>query len=301
MFSGEVMKFDTIDEAKEYVVLLTNRARTIEDINSAIIYYQEMVDGSHSKESRSLWLSELDRLNKWKGSDDFRNGNYPQGIDELILELVEWRSMIYAFQHVETKRKPFNESGFYAQWYVGAIYGVFSIFGKLLSKDKRDNSLRKLWGIISPVMLSQGACTKLEVDFINAALDVKSGRFTNESSQALLFRNKLISHNETVPVISWDEVDNDFALLIRMWSLLVSWSSFGIFQPFRTGEQVFQGVESMFDKTEIMDLKAKREEYLNMVKKWSISYAHTNYIDLGRGVFSSLCVKVSIVSDNGKS
>ncbi|MFB1118093.1 hypothetical protein RF240_19335 [Dickeya dadantii] len=295
------MKFNTIDEAREYVVSLTNKARTIESIDSAIAYYQEMVGGSHSEESRNLWLSELDKLNEWKNSDDFKNGNYHQGIDDLILELVEWCSVIYAFQNVETKREPFKERGFYAQWYVGGIYGVFSIFGKLLSKDKRDNSLRKLWETISPIILSEGACTQPEVDCINAALDVKSGRFTNENSQALLFRNKLISHNEAIPVVKWDEVDKDFAFLIRMWSLLVSWSSFGLFQPFRTGDQAFQGVESMFDSSEITNLKAKRQEYLSMVEKWSTSYVHTGVTDPGRGALSSLSVKVSIVSSNEKA
>lgn len=139
------MQFNTIDEAKEYVVSLTNKAKNIENIDSAISYYQEKVDSSHSENSKNLWLSELDKLNEWKNRDDFKNGNYPQGIDDLIIELVEWRSIIYAFQNVDTQSKPFKESGFYAQWYLGSIYGVFSIFGKLLSKDKRDNSLRKLW------------------------------------------------------------------------------------------------------------------------------------------------------------
>ncbi|MDF7460291.1 MULTISPECIES: hypothetical protein [Proteus] len=296
-----MMMFNTIDEAKEYVVLHTNKARTIEDIDSNITYYKKMVNNSHSEESKNLWLSELDKLNEWKNSDNFKNGIYPQGIDELIIELLEWRSVIYAFQHVETRREPFKESGFYAQWYIGAIYGVFSIFGKLLSKDNRDNSLRKLWRIISPIMLTEKACTKQEVDFINVALDVTSGRFTNKNSQALLFRNKLISHNESMPVIKWDEVDKDFAFLIRMWSLLISWSSFGLFQPFRTGEQVFQGVESMFSKSEITNLKLKREEYLKMVERWSTSYIHTGFTDFGRGAFSSLEAKVSIVSDNKKA
>lgn len=255
-----------------------------------------MVESSHSENSRNLWLSELDKLNEWKNSNDFKNGNYPQGIDDLILELVEWRSVIYAFQNVDTEREPFKESGFYAQWYVGGIYGVFSIFGKLLSKDNRDNSLRKLWKTISPIMLSEGACTKPEVDCINAALDVKSGRFTNENSQTLLFRNKLISHNEAMPVVKWDEVDKDFAFLIRMWSLLVSWSSFGLFQPFRTDEQAFLGVESMFNRSEITNLKIKRQEYLKMVEKWSKSYVHTGEMDPGRGAFSTLSVKVSIAS-----
>ncbi|MDG5902205.1 hypothetical protein E2650_20355 [Shewanella xiamenensis] len=277
------MQFNTIDEAKEYVVSLTNKARTIENIDSAISYYQEMVDSSHSEDLKKLWLSELDKLSELKNSDDFKNGNYPQGIDDLILELVEWRSIIYAFQNVDTQREPFKESGFYAQWYLGGIYGVFSIFGKLLSKDKRDNSLRKLWETISPIMLGEGACTKPEVDCINAALDVKSGRFTNENSQALLFRNKLISHNEAMPVVKWDEVDKDFAFLIRMWSLLVSWSSFGLFQPFRTDDQAFLGVEPMFERSEISNLKAKRQEYLKMVEKWSKSFVHTDEVDPGRG------------------
>lgn len=102
------MKFNTIDEAKEYVVSITNKARTVENVDAAISHYQEMVDRSHSEDSRNLWLSELDKLNQWKNSDDFKNGNYPQGIDDLILELVEWRSVIYAFQNVETKREPFK-------------------------------------------------------------------------------------------------------------------------------------------------------------------------------------------------
>ncbi|BDQ64775.1 MULTISPECIES: hypothetical protein [Shewanella] len=295
------MQFNTIDEAKEYVVSLTNKARTIENIDSAISYYQEMVDSSHSEDLKKLWLSELDKLSELKNSDDFKNGNYPQGIDDLILELVEWRSIIYAFQNVDTQREPFKESGFYAQWYLGGIYGVFSIFGKLLSKDKRDNSLRKLWETISPIMLGEGACTKPEVDCINAALDVKSGRFTNENSQALLFRNKLISHNEAMPVVKWDEVDKDFAFLIRMWSLLVSWSSFGLFQPFRTDDQAFLGVEPMFERSEISNLKAKRQEYLKMVEKWSKSFVHTGEVDPGRGAFSTLSVKVSIVSEDEKA
>jgi hypothetical protein len=290
------MLFSTIDEAKEYVVSLTNKVSTNESIDSAISYYQEMVDSSHSEDSKNFWLSELDKLKEWKNSDDFKNGNYPQGIDELILELVEWRSIIYAFQNVDTQREPFKESGFYAQWYLGGIYGVFSIFGKLLNKDKRDNSLRKLWETISPIMLGDGACTKPEVDCINTALDVKSGRFTNENSQALLFRNKLISHNEAIPVVKWDEVDKDFAFLIRMWSLLVTWSSFGLFQPFRTDDQAFLGIESMFNRSEISNLKAKRQEYLKMVEKWSRSFVHTGEVDPGRGAFSTLSVKVSIVS-----
>lgn len=106
------MQFCTVEEAKEYVVALTNKAKSLEEINSTISHYQEMFESAHNEESRGLWLSELEKLKEWKNSDDFKQGNYPQGIDELILELIEWRAMVYAFQNVETKNNPFKDSGF---------------------------------------------------------------------------------------------------------------------------------------------------------------------------------------------
>lgn len=289
------MQFCTVEEAKEYVVALTNKARSLEEINSTINHYQEMFESAHSEESRTLWLDELEKLKAWKSSDDFKQGNYPQGIDELILEVIEWRAMVYAFQHVETKNNPFKDSGFYAQWYLGSIYGVFTIIGKLVSKDKRDNSLRRLWELTSPLMFSSGACTKEEIDHINSAMEIKSGVFTNESSKALLFRNKLISHNEAMPVVRWSDVDNDLRLLIRMWSLLVSWSSFGLFEPFRSDEQAFLGLDSMFEATEINELKSKRQCYFEIVKGWSKCYANSGIEDPGRGAFSTLSVTAKIV------
>lgn len=133
---------------------------------------------------------------------------------------------------------------------------------------------------------------KEEVDYIDSSMDMKSGRFTNDNSKALLFRNKVISHNEAMPVINWHEVDKDLSLLIRMWSLLVAWSSFGLFQPFRTGEQAFTGVESIFESSEIQELKVKRQSYFKMVEGWSKCYAHSDKEDPGRGAFSTLTVKV---------
>lgn len=204
--------------------------------------------------------------------------------------------MVYAFQNVETKNNPFKESGFYAQWYLGSIYGVFTIIGKLVSKDRRDNSLRKLWETTSPVMLSDGACTKEEIDYINSKMEVKSGLFTNQRSKSLLFRNKLISHNEAMPVVQWSDVDSELCLLIRMWSLLVSWSSFGLLQPFRTDEQALLGLESMFQVSEINELKLKRQFYLKIIEGWSKCYAHSGIEDPGRGAFSSLHVTARVVS-----
>lgn len=108
------MIFKNISDAKEYVVQVTNKARTIDQINSSIEYYQSMVDSANSDESRSLWESEVEKLKLWKNSDDFKDGSYPQGIDELILEVIEWRSVQAAFQEIETEKDLFKHSGFFA-------------------------------------------------------------------------------------------------------------------------------------------------------------------------------------------
>jgi len=50
------MQFNTVDEAKEYVLAKTRKATSLEEINSAIRRYQENADNAYSDESRKLWL-----------------------------------------------------------------------------------------------------------------------------------------------------------------------------------------------------------------------------------------------------
>jgi hypothetical protein len=295
---GTLGVFKDTNEAKEYTVNYTNKSKTLEQINSSMNFYKGMLEEAHSEESKKIWQDELNKLEDWKNSDDFKAGRYPQGIDELILELIEWRAVIYAFQQVNTERDPFKESGFFAQWYIGAVYGIFTIVGKLVSCDSRDKSLRKLWANISPIILSDGACTEAEVKFINEQIDYDSGRFTNNRSKVICFRNTLIAHNEAHPIVSWDDVDIEMSLLIRMWSLLVAWSSLGLFSPFRTSEQAFLGLESFFQPSEIEALKKERELFLEKVKTWSSCYAHSGENDIGRGAFSTLTVTVKEIGTN---
>lgn len=293
---GNVVVFKNVNEAKEYIVNYTNKSITLEEINSSMNFYKKMLEEAHNDESKKIWQDKLDKLEICKNSAAFKEGKYPQGIDELILELIEWRAVIYAFQHVNTVRDPFKESGFFAQWYIGAVYGIFTIIGKLISCDRRDKSLRKLWTDISSNMLSDGACTEAEVAFINEQIDYNSGRFTNNRSKVICFRNTLIAHNEAHPIVSWDDVDIEMSLLIRMWSLLVAWSSFGLFSPFRTSEQAFLGLESFFQPLEIEALKKERELFLEKVKTWSNCYVHSGEKDIGRGAFSSVSVKTTIIN-----
>lgn len=288
------MIFNNSSEAKEYVVLKTNRLLNKNELDGVINDCEGKIIDAYSEESKELWIEELTKYKELSVNQDFIDGLLPQGIDELIIEMIEWRSMIYAFQKIETKRNAFEESAFFAQWYLGAIYGVFSIFGKLLSKDSRDNSLRKLWELISPIMLKDGACLKHEVHYINECLNVKKGLFTNNNSKAMLFRNKFVSHNEAAPKVVWEDIDNDISVIIRMWSLLVSWSSFGIVQPFRGDRYIFRGTEAMFDDVEVMSLLRARQDYLDMVAAWSKTYVHSGEVDKGRGAFVNFKVEIKV-------
>ena len=283
--------FNTPDEAKEYVIAFTNKVKSPHDIDSISNYYRNKIDIENDDNKKIALQKKLDEIDTWKDSGEFKQGNYFQGIDELLFELIEWRAIIYAFQNVDTKKKPFEKSGFYAQWYLGAVYGIFSIIGKLVSKDSRDISLRMLWKDVSCIMLKEGACTQLEFNYIKEAMNEKSGRFTNENSKSFLFRNKLISHNEARPIVKWDDVDKDLSLLIRIWSILIAWSSFGISSSFRTDEQAFLGLESMLEISEIKALREQRQRYFKKVDTWSKCYAHSGKEDPGKGAFSKISIR----------
>jgi len=213
------------------------------------------------------------------------NENVPQGIDELILEVIELRSIIYAFQETETNINIFKDKVFYSQWLNGAVYTIFCTLGKLVSKDNRDRSLRQLWDQTAQLLSEENYFTREELNYINRQLNISSGKFTNGNSKAILFRNKVIAHNEQYPKIEWADVDSDFRVLIRMWSLLVSSSTMS-FLSFRTFDQAFDGINNFFQQSELSKLKEKHKEYQNKVIEWSSSYAHNNFPDKGRHIFS---------------
>lgn len=161
-----------------------------------------------------------------------------------------------------------------------------------MSKD--DNSLRKLWNKIRRFITN--VTTDEELQFIDKQLD---GHFTNVNSRAISFRNKVIAHNEKTLSLKWSEIDEDIKILVRVWSIIVGWCSFGIFSPFRTASVAFSGLDSFYTPTELQELKEKREEYLDKVRTWSASYLHTGEKEVGfRGAFGS--ITVTITPDNTK-
>jgi len=268
--SDRLIEFKTEEEAKRYAVACTSAFFTLEEAQERIQDYKTYIKNANTEEQQEYWTNELKKLEKWLSSEKFKNGDYSQGIDALILDLIELRASIYAFQNTKSQIYPFNKYIFHAQWLTGSTYTIFSIIGKLVSKDKRDNSLRKLWDNTSQYIEVSDLSKTEEINKIKDKMQDKNGHFTNSNSKALLYRNKFISHNESMPRICWSDIDDDIKIIVRLWSLITMWSSSGILYPFQAGEAVFSGLDNIYSQDEIKALINKRGEYLRMIKEWCV-------------------------------
>jgi hypothetical protein len=286
------MEFSTEDDAKNYSVGVTCKHIHPEDINGRLGEYKSYL-ASASDEHKNYWQEEVNNLEGWINSDEFISGEYPRGIDELVLELIEWRAVIFAFQNVDIESDPFKRHAFYAQWLVGGTYTIFCLLGKLVSKDLRDNSLRKLWPMVSGYISDSGLCGNTEIDYINEKMHCTQGQFTNGNSQAMLYRNKVIAHNESLPRMEWEDLDKDIELISRMWSLVTMWSSLGLIEPFRKPEQIFSGTESVFSPEELSLLLEQREVYLTKVKSWSTKCIASGEQIVNRSPFGSFSMTIT--------
>ena len=289
------VSIQTSDEAKTYTVEATSGRRNHEEAVRALENFRGYLARATDEESKTVWHQQIEALETWLSSEEYKSGDYPQGIDHVILELIEWRAMLYAFQHVETEKDPFREHVFYQQWLIGATYAMFSLLAKLTGADKRENSLRKLWLRVEKFVARDGACLKEERKAISAQLDKTSGQFTNDRSKAILFRNTVIAHNEKSVQVEWGAIDEDIRILVRIWSILVSWSSFGIISPFRSSEQAFSGLEGLFQVGELSSLAIRRQEYIDMVKLWARTHLHNGQSDSGRTAFAQISVTSKVI------
>ncbi|MBO1896877.1 hypothetical protein HNW13_014020 [Shewanella sp. BF02_Schw] len=64
-----------------------------------------------------------------------------------------------------------------------------------------------------------------------------------------------------------------------------------MYQPFRTGDQAFLGLDSFFQDSELCSLKHARQTYLDKVKSWSKNYAHNGDEIKGEVLFLHLQLK----------
>ncbi len=289
--------FTSVLEAKEYCNSMTNSRLSEADALEKISQLEEYIKNEESESSILLFQEWVSDLKIWLVSDERKRGEYPQGIDQILLDMVEVRAFIFAFQKHPDLQNRLNNSFFWQQWFIGAAHTIISGVGKLVSLDGRDNSLANLWARVGPWIESDGGCDSGEAGFISEVFKRKTGYFDNSRSKAFNYRNKAIAHNENSPEIGWDDLDPDMKILIRAWSLLVAWSSFGILNPFRSNIDVFDSLGSFFSTGELNKLHVERSRYLNIVKGWSKSYLHTGEVDPGRGPFSDgLSVFISTAS-----
>lgn len=288
------MEFLSEEEAKTYSISLTAGYSSPEKLNETVTSYRSYIKSASNTEDKQYWQDELQKLEELISSTKYKNGDYSQGIDQLFLELIEWRASIYAFQKVDTKQSPFTEHAFYAQWLMGGTYTVFCIIGKLVSKDKRDNSLTKLWSETYPYISNSELCSIDEINTLLKRMHRTEGQFSNTNSQSILYRNKVIAHNESMPNIEWTEIDKDIKLICRIWALITMWSSFGIFNPYRDSSQVFSGLESVFSHEEMKQLQQQRKNYINLVKKWCTHNIINGEKTSERSPFAELSISINV-------
>lgn len=275
----------SILEAKEFCNKKTNSMLSEEEALEKISQLEGYIKNDPTEHSTRIFNELIEEIKGWIDSDIRTKGEYPQGIDQILLDVIEVRAFIYAFQKnpdIQSRVQTF----FWQQWLIGGAHTIIVGIGKLVSTDHRDNSLANLWKEIGNWIKKDGACDLEEATFIEEAFKRKTGYFDNKNSKAFNYRNKSIAHNEHSPQITWDDLDPDLRILIRSWSLLVAWSSFGIINPFKENDEVFGGLELLFSANEITKLGSQRNKYLDTVKKWSTTHLHTNTFDPGRGAFS---------------
>ncbi|MDR2220360.1 MAG: hypothetical protein LBE24_07250, partial [Methylobacillus sp.] len=261
----------TIEEAKIYAVNVTSGKLTSAQVSVRLESFKKYKENAIGAEEKQDWQRQIDELQIWANSETFTSGDFPQGIDTLVFDLIEWRAMIYAFTQANTKDNPFHKFPFFSQWLVGATYAVFSIIGKLNSHYPDDTSLRKVWGKIRPFIEQDGVRLIDEIHYIDECL---SNRLTKSRSKALQFRHKVIAHNEKNLNLSWDDIDPDIQMLVRIWALIVSWCSYGVLPPFYRSKDIFAGLESYYDQEDMAVLHAKRDEYIERTKTWCKTYLH---------------------------
>ena len=288
------MEFNPEDDAKRYAENMLAKYLDPDEAKNRRDQYKSYQESAHSLEDKKFCRKAIQDLDDYINSDELKEGKYPQGIDTLILETIEWRALIYAFENVDTKRDPFKEHIFYDQWLVGGTYAIFCILGKLVSRHNQDKSLRRLWTEVSHYIRRSGLCSKDEIEIIDNKMNLEKGHFTNQNSSTMRFRNKAIAHNESSPRVDWVEIDEDIKLLCRVWALITMWSSIGVFEPFRPSQQAFSGLDSIFTPVEIRALAEQRNIYIEKVKSWCTHSLVDNSMVSKRSPFLKISVSTEV-------
>ncbi|EMI4403389.1 hypothetical protein V6472_004651 [Vibrio parahaemolyticus] len=259
------MRFDTEKEAQLYALKVTSKHATEADLRRNITDYRRYQElHSNDPEERVHWRKQEEANIEYLNSEQFQSGKYHIGIDELILDVIEFRAIVYSFSVVELTSNPFEKFTFHRQWLAGGTYKVFASYGKLLSGHKDDQSLKNVWNNVSSFIGNTALSSNQEVaDLTEFIVSIK-----NNSSKAFKFRNKAIAHNEQQPKVTWEDLDNELMVLCRVWDLISRWCSIGIIAPYATDHEAFSGLEPFVSSSELIELKKARRKYIKQVCKW---------------------------------
>jgi len=279
----------TEEDAKEYACDYMCRTKNIEEIKNELKELEIAIQDNLQDEEKYFYLNRIKENQELLNDDDYINGNYHQGIDTIILELIEYRAMFYAFTNVDIDEQPFNKYIFFQQWKIGAIYAIYCNLAKLTNRGEENKSLRNLWINLERFIKANNETE--EIKYISKQFDNNSKRFSNEESKAMFFRNKVISHNERSCAVDFDALDNDILFLFRAWSIITIWSSLPILFPFRENEQVFLGLDKFYTDSQLTKLKTQRNLFLDKVKLWGRTNLITSEID-NRTPFASLSINI---------
>ncbi|KMV28365.1 hypothetical protein AB733_24185 [Photobacterium swingsii] len=283
------MNFNSEKEAKSYALSATTKHASESDLLRRISEckrYQELF--SDDLEQKNYWLKIEKECTEYLNSEKFKLGQYHSGIDELLLELIEIRALMYSFENVEVQSNPFQAYKLHSQWLSGNTYKIFAIYGKLLNSHKSDKSLKNVWCNVNNYLQIENFTTKEEVSQITEFIM----GLKNNTSNVMKYRNKAIAHNEQQPNVQWSDVDRDLKGLCRAWSLITMWTSIGIMSPFDDNQVAFSGFEPVLTKQELASLKVARTEFLKQVRQWCTWNFVTGNLESERAPFAEISLRI---------
>lgn len=244
---------------KEITERLAGRLYTGEQLRQQKNSFLDLLNSNYLTEEQinhyKNQISKLDEL-----IEDSSKISQTQGIDTMMIDMIQFRAMIYAFESLD-KRLAFTKTNFFSSWHVGMTYAVFCLFFKLVDSGKGKESLKRLW----QDTFKKGCNEE------NASINEWFNNLNKRNSQPLAFRHLIICHNSEFgqyePVydwtnFDWELFDSELKQLVNARNILSKFSGSAIICPFISGEKMFDGVSTIFKLPDMKVLVKKYNEFI---------------------------------------
>lgn len=283
---------DAKEEVKRSLMDALCIVMTKEELVVRINDYEKYASQESCQKQKAQWHKSAAACRELLNDEDYLSGNYPQSLDKLILDLVEWRALTEAMQKAVQVDSTLGGSPFFCMWFTGAGYSAIATFGKLASNSQNEpRSILKLWHCSEHYLVEDGIVSEVERVEISKKVSIFKGR--NLESSVLHNRNKAFMHNEHMGNLTWEKFDEEFRVVARIWSLLTQWTG-PIFMPFAHKNQLTNGMERFLDSAAIQQCKNAADLYIKSFEDWCITSLVDNEPD-GKTPFGTLNFQFSIV------